>query len=329
MTLTAWPINGYASDGEVIRQAYASLIDSAGGLVAAGGLELKQKATPNMSVQIKGGTPAEGGLWIPGYTATTGPTYFQNSATYEQPIEAAGATNPRIDTIVARIYDTSLDSSGKHEPEFEALKGKEESGVTLAVKKSSPAIVPKNCYALGYVLVPAKAASIVTADIENVATQVALGLNAATYREGTAAERPSPGVKGREWRATDTGAISIDTGTAWVQLSTAVASAAVTAQNANLIGAVTVDVVGTRAFAKGTPKAEPGIVAPKALFTVPVGARPSATQETVVFGVPTEGPEVVTGHRVIVHTTGIVELESTNFATNEVIFFNSLNWPIS
>lgn len=176
MSLTAWPIDEYTSDAQVIRQQIGSLIGAAGGLVAAGGLEGTQKGTPSMAVLIKGGTPAEGGLWIPGYTTTTGPTYFQNTATYEQVIEAAGASNPRVDTIVARIYDTSLDSSGKHEPVFQALRGAEETGVTLANKKGAAA-VPKNCVVLMYVLVPAKASSIVTADIENVATAFSAASN--------------------------------------------------------------------------------------------------------------------------------------------------------
>jgi hypothetical protein len=175
MTLTAWAVDELKSDAKVIRQATGSLIGSAGGLVAEGGLEITQKGTPNMSVQIKGGTPAEGGLWIPGYTSSTGPTYFQNSATYEQPIEAAGASNPRVDTIVARIYDTSLDSSGKHEPAIEALRGEEVTGAKLEGSKSKGlAALPKNCYVIGYVEVKAKVASIVTADIENVAEPVGL-----------------------------------------------------------------------------------------------------------------------------------------------------------
>lgn len=191
MTLTAWPIDEHPSDAEVIRQAYGSLIGAAGGLVASGGLAVSQKGTPAMAVLVAGGTPAEGGLWIPGYTATTGPTYFQNSATYEQPIEAAGASNPRIDTIVARVYDTNLDSSGKHEPAIEALRGKEETGVTLAAKKSSPAAVPKNCYILAYVLVPSKAASIVTADIENLATAFKPAAPQMAYTELNISRPPS------------------------------------------------------------------------------------------------------------------------------------------
>lgn len=173
MTLTGWAVDELKADAQVIRQSIGSLIGSAGGLVAAGALEVTQKGTPNMSVQIKGGTPSEGGVWIPGYTSATGPYYFQNSATYEQVIEAAGASNPRVDTIVARMYDNALDSSGKNEPVFEALKGKEETGVTLANKKGI-ATLPKNCYVRAYVLVPAKATSIITADIENVGTRVEL-----------------------------------------------------------------------------------------------------------------------------------------------------------
>jgi hypothetical protein len=176
MALEAWAVDELKSDAKVIRNALGALIASAGGLVAAGGLELTQKGTPNMSVQIKGGIPAEGGLFIPGYTAATGPYFFHNTATYEQVIEAAGASNPRVDTIVARMYDTAVDSSGKHEPVFQALRGAEEPGVKLEGNKSKGlAVVPKNCYVLGYVLVPAKAASIVTADIENVATPMQLG----------------------------------------------------------------------------------------------------------------------------------------------------------
>jgi hypothetical protein len=173
MTLTTWAVDEHLSDAQVIRQSIGSLIGAAGGLVAAGGLALTQKGTPNMSVLVAGGTPAEGGCWLPGYTTSTGPYYFQNSASYEQVIETAGASNPRVDTIIARVYDTNLDSSGKHEPILAALKGAEESGCTLANKKGVAA-VPKSSLVLGYVLVEAKASSIVTADIANVAALVGL-----------------------------------------------------------------------------------------------------------------------------------------------------------
>jgi hypothetical protein len=170
LSLTAWPIDENKTDAETLRQLYSSIVGNAGGLVAAGGLELKQKGTPNMSVQVLGGTPSEGGCWVPSYAASTGPTYFQNSATYEQLIETANASNPRIDTIVARIFDTSLDSSGKHEPAIAAIAGTPTSGATLG-NLAGIAALPKAALLLGYVLVPAAATSIVTADIKNIATR--------------------------------------------------------------------------------------------------------------------------------------------------------------
>jgi hypothetical protein len=177
MALTAWAIDEHESDAQVIRQAMGALINPAGGVLATGGLEPTQKATPNMSVIIRGGTPAEGGAIIPGYADATGPYYFQNTATYECPIATAGATYNRVDTIVARVYDTALDSSGKHEPAIEALKGAEEAGVTLENLKGIAA-VPKASLVICYVLVAKGATSIVTADIRPAAPiiQVAEGL---------------------------------------------------------------------------------------------------------------------------------------------------------
>jgi hypothetical protein len=174
--LSAWPIDGHESDGQVIRQAMGALLNAAGGsLVAPGGLEVTQKGTPAMAVLIKGGTAEEGGTFIPGYTAATGPYYFQNSASYEQIIAAAGASFARWDTIVARIYDTALDSSGKHEPVFESLPGKEEAGITKATV-AGVAAVPKAAVVLAYVYVEKGASKILTEDIKNVATVASLAL---------------------------------------------------------------------------------------------------------------------------------------------------------
>ena len=168
----AWPVDALTVDGEVVRQLYSSIVGNAGGLLAAGGLETTQKGVPSMAVIIKGGTPAEGAAWIPPYSAAagTGPTFFISSANYEQIIATANASNPRIDTIVARIYDTSLDSSGKHEAVFEALAGTPETGASLGNLKGIAA-VPKNCLVLSYVEVKAATTKILTENIKNVASQ--------------------------------------------------------------------------------------------------------------------------------------------------------------
>lgn len=198
--IEGWAIDEHPSDAKVIRNALGSLIGSAGGLVAAGGLEGTQKGTPAMAVLVKGGTPAEGGLFIPGYTTSTGPYFFHNTATYEQPIEAAGASNPRVDTVVARMYDTAVDSSGKHEPVIQVLRGEEVTGAKLEGSKSKGlAAVPKNCYVLFYVEVKAKAASIVTADIENVATVMSLRKNPVPYQAQITASSGEPSLTEETW----------------------------------------------------------------------------------------------------------------------------------
>jgi hypothetical protein len=161
---------------QLFRQAISSLINPAGGLLSETALTVEQNATPNMSVEITGGKPSEGGAWVPGTSATgtQGLYYCWNSANFNQPIEASGAANPRVDTVVLQIFDEQY-AGAKNECEFEVLKGKEETGVTLSNRKGAAA-VPASCLILAYVLVPAKATTIVTADIENVATVCALGL---------------------------------------------------------------------------------------------------------------------------------------------------------
>jgi hypothetical protein len=170
MSFATWVIDGVETDGQVARQAIGALIGAAGGLVAAGNLECTQKGTPNMSVQV-----AVGSCWVPGFpTGGTNPYFFRNSATYERVIAAAGATNPRVDTVVVRIKDKAEEGAGE-EALIEALKGTETSEATLA-NLDGIASVPNGCYVLAYVLVPAKATTIVTVDIKNVAKPVASAL---------------------------------------------------------------------------------------------------------------------------------------------------------
>ncbi|MHB8235430.1 MAG: hypothetical protein ACYDHT_12340 [Solirubrobacteraceae bacterium] len=106
---------------------------------------------------------------MPGTTSpgVQGLYYCWNSATFNRTITAAGATNPRVDTIVARVKDEAY-AGAANEWVIEAVKGAEEAGATLANRKGVAA-VPASSLVLAYVLVPANATSIVTADIENVA----------------------------------------------------------------------------------------------------------------------------------------------------------------
>ncbi len=200
-------------------------------------------------------------MWIPGYTTTTGPYYFQNTADYEQVIPTADATNPRIETIVARVYDNAVDSSGKHEAVFEALKGTAKAGATLG-NLEGIAAVPKNCFVIGYVLVPAKATSIVTADIKNVATAA----SSHWYEEGVAGSRPTAGVKGRTYYATDSKAYFLDTGAAWNELL-----------------ASTGQTYSTKAFSKAEAEAEVEPSATRAAIVSLVTTSASWTGSVAVF----------------------------------------------
>jgi hypothetical protein len=79
--------------------------------------------------------------------------------------------------------------------------------------------VPLSSLLLAYVLVPANATSIVTADTSNAAG-VARHQNPAGVTSGTLAARPAAGVLGREYYATDTSTFYQDTGTAWIASGT-------------------------------------------------------------------------------------------------------------
>src|SRR4051812_11931839 len=59
-----------------------------------------------------------------------------------------------------------------------------------------------------------------TADVPRDISALATALDvAATYAEGTLVGRPAAGLRGRIYRATDTGQVFLDNGAAWVTLS--------------------------------------------------------------------------------------------------------------
>jgi hypothetical protein len=180
MGFTSHAIDTVSNDAQVMRQAFGSLIGSTGGLVATGDLQLTQKGTPNMSVQV-----AAGSCWVPGFPAGgINPYFFNNSATYERSIVASGS-EPRVDTIVVQMLDKAYEGS-QAEPVIEALKGVEATGTTLANLKGI-ATVPSACLVLGYVFVEKGASSIVTVDIKNVATVVGLARQSWGYVSGAGA----------------------------------------------------------------------------------------------------------------------------------------------
>lgn len=147
---------------ELFRDAVGSFLGSAG-VGTAGDLALTQKGAPDMHVLI-----AAGQVWIKGTVAGSGYYYTRNTASIELAIPASDAANPRIETIIVRVKDAQYEGAA-NEVVAEAVKGVAEPGAELGNLKGA-GVVPSNSIVLGYVLVPAKAVSVVTADILNTAT---------------------------------------------------------------------------------------------------------------------------------------------------------------
>lgn len=174
-------------DGEVIRRALGSMISPAGGLITAGDLQVTQNGTPNMTVNI-----GLGQIWVPGSSTTSqGLYYSRNAASISQAINAANATNPRIDTVYAQVQDAAYAGSNKQfGPGYQP--GTATAGANLS-NLTGKGAVPASSYVLAYVLVPANATSIVTADILNVAASAILNLAPQNPRTLSSSGTANPG----------------------------------------------------------------------------------------------------------------------------------------
>ncbi len=149
---------------KLFRDAVSSLVGPTGGVVTAGDFATSEHIAANSSVNV-----AVGQAWVPGTLATdAGLYYIRNTATVNLPISASDSTNPRVEKIVLRIKDSSY-AGTEDEAALEVIKGTATGGATLA-NKTGVGATPASSLVLAYVLVPAKATSIVAANIENVAT---------------------------------------------------------------------------------------------------------------------------------------------------------------
>jgi len=157
----------------LFRQAFAStfgvaqpgtLGSSAGGVTNATDLAVTAQASPNMTVNVAGGT-----CWIPQTLAANGGLYFGlNDATVVVAIAAANATNPRVDLICATVNDAAYSGSTNNWV-IQAITGTPTAGATLANLNGAGAL-PSSSIPLGYVLVPAAATTVTSANISDVRT---------------------------------------------------------------------------------------------------------------------------------------------------------------
>jgi len=163
---------------EVTRRAIYALLarggtigSVVGGLVGAGDMLIT--AGSGMQVLV---APGEG--IIPGSTSATQSGYYGRvSSSTALAIAASDPTNPRVDRVVALVKDAAYTGT-ENLFTVAVLTGTPTSGATLGNRETHgyPA-APASSLTLGPVLVPAKASSIVSGDIENVAPLLNLGLH--------------------------------------------------------------------------------------------------------------------------------------------------------
>lgn len=200
-------VQGGSHPATLFRQAICTLQGNRSGVVGLGDLKVKALASPGMAVTVAGGVPG-GQAWIKG-TTTEGPQgsyYGYNNAQTELAVVAAGAKK-RIDSPIAQVKDAQYAGS-ENTYSLSVLKGTEsESPVEPSLPASSMRLA-------NFPVEPS------TTKIENAAItdkRVILGTGD-TYLEGTFAERPSAGVLGREYYATDRKAFYKDTGSEWIKI---------------------------------------------------------------------------------------------------------------
>lgn len=142
-----------------------------GGLVSAGDLQLSAAAS-GLLIHVSPGEAI-----VPGNEGgAQGGYYSYNAAQMSLTLATANATNPRIDLICLTVDDTGYTppSGGTGgQVSAQAVTGTPTSGATLS-NLSGVGALPGSSLLLGYVLVPAAATNLTSADILNAATTISL-----------------------------------------------------------------------------------------------------------------------------------------------------------
>jgi hypothetical protein len=168
-------IEALTYNAEIARRAIymmlargATIGSVAGGLVGATDCQLT--AGSGMAVDVSAGEAV-----VPGSTSATQSGYYARvSSSSVLSIAASDPTNPRVDRISLVVKDAAY-SGAANELVLAVETGTPTSGATLANKEThGVAAAPASSLTLGFCLVPTKAASIVSGDIENVAARVEL-----------------------------------------------------------------------------------------------------------------------------------------------------------
>ena len=141
------------------RNSSGNIGSVAGGVFGIGSDLVMSAPSSGMTVNN-----ATGEALVPGTSSTTqSGYYFRGSSTTNTSVAASNPTNPRIDLVCATVNDQGYVGS-LNTGVIQVVTGTPTSGATLANLSGAPAL-PTSSLLIGYILVPANATSIITADL--------------------------------------------------------------------------------------------------------------------------------------------------------------------
>jgi len=166
---TPFALQNGSHSADLFRQAVSSLIPPGGGIVTTGDFNVTQTGTTSMGVSV-----GVGRIWIPGTNVgnVTGGNfssqamyYGQNNAPFTASVTTSDSVNPRIDVVYAAVQDSQY-AGASNVGVIAVVAGVPTSGATYPANAPT---IPANAVALAWINVPAGAASIVNANITQLA----------------------------------------------------------------------------------------------------------------------------------------------------------------
>lgn len=172
----AWSSQNSSFPANQTRRAVFFPLNTAGGCKGSADLEV---TAPSSGMSVNVGT---GEVIVPGSNTGQGLYYGWVSSQTNLTISASDPTNPRIDTVCATIYDKFYGASADSWV-VQVVAGTPTAGATLS-NLDGAASLPSNSLLIAYVLVPAGATSIVSADIQDERIFAALAVGTGTAYTG-------------------------------------------------------------------------------------------------------------------------------------------------
>lgn len=147
--------------GKFLRQIQRDILTE--GIITLSALEVTEKGTPDMSVDV-----AAGSAYVQGdQAATQGHYRIYNDATVNKTIAASDPTNPRKDRVIAQVKDSTGIGGALDEWEIQVLTG------TPAASPVAPSL-PDDALDLAIIGVAASATTITNANITDQRSQIDL-----------------------------------------------------------------------------------------------------------------------------------------------------------